>query len=206
MISIDENIKTLERTVLDQARAEAEKILADASQKADSLRRQAREQAAAEHAQSIAQATLETERLRSQTLAITQMEARSAALEQREKLLQGVFESARQKLPEIPRDPQYGQIAERLLREALLQLGAASATLHVDKATQKHLPSRRLEKISAELKVHVQMGTPLKDRIGVIVETGDGRRQYDNTLETRLQRMQETLRASVYHLLIGASQ
>ena len=206
MISMDENIKTLERAVLDEARAQAEKILAEARLKADDLRRQAREQAAAERAKVITQATLETERLRSQTVAITQLESRTLALDQREKLLLSVFESAREKLPEVQRDPEYKRIAPRLLREALLQLGAASATVHADKATQKILTAALLEKISKELKVRAQMGKPLKNGIGVIVETGDGRRQYDNTLETRLKRMQDTLRSSVYRLLMGETQ
>ncbi|HTX92302.1 MAG TPA: V-type ATP synthase subunit E family protein [Anaerolineales bacterium] len=206
MISIEENIKTLERAVLDQAQAEAEKILAEARQKADDLRRQAREQASAERAKIIGQATLETERLHSQTIAITQLESRTIALEQREKLLLNVFETAREKLPEVQRDPDYGEIAQRLLREALLQLGAGSATVHADKATQKNLPPGLLERMSTELKMRIQVGKPLKDGIGVIVETGDGRRQYDNTLETRLKRIQDTLRSSVYRLLMGETR
>jgi vacuolar-type H+-ATPase subunit E/Vma4 len=37
------------------------------------------------------------------------------------------------------------------------------------------------------------------------VETVDGRRQYDNTLEVRLGRMRNSLRSSVYRLLMGES-
>ncbi len=203
MISVEDNIKSLARTVLDEAHEEAEKILADARSKADDLRRQAHEQAAAERTKILAQANLETEHLHSQTLATTQLESRTLVLEQREKLLRSVFETAREKLPEIQRDRDYRRIAQHLVREALLQLGAKSATVHMDKSTQKMLTASVLEKTAAELKMRAQMGSSLKQGIGVIVETGDGRRQYDNTLETRLIRLQDTLRMPVYRILMG---
>jgi len=206
MISIDENIKPLERAVLDEARAEAEKILAEARMKAETMKRQASERAADERARIIAQASLEAERLRSQAIAITHLESRTLTLEQREILLQTVFEAVRKKLPKVQRDPHYDRIAQNLLREALLQLGAGSARLHADKATQKVLTASLLEKMSKGLKIRIQKGEPLKDGIGVIVETEDGRRQYDNTLETRLNRMQDALRSPVYRLLMGETQ
>ena len=40
---------------------------------------------------------------------------------------------------------------------------------------------------------------------GVIVEATNGRMQFDNTLETRMQRMWNAMRATVNHTLIGES-
>jgi len=37
----------------------------------------------------------------------------------------------------------------------------------------------------------------------VIVDASGGKIHYDNTLETRLSRLQSTLRASVYKVLMG---
>jgi vacuolar-type H+-ATPase subunit E/Vma4 len=51
----------------------------------------------------------------------------------------------------------------------------------------------------------VQLGTSLTEGTGVIVETAEGHRQYDNTLEARLSRLQEELRSPVYRLLLGES-
>jgi len=43
----------------------------------------------------------------------------------------------------------------------------------------------------------------LEEGRGVVIDAADGRLHYDNTLETRLQRLQSTLRASVYKMLMG---
>jgi vacuolar-type H+-ATPase subunit E/Vma4 len=53
--------------------------------------------------------------------------------------------------------------------------------------------------------VQLQAGPVFDQGIGVIVETMDGHLQFDNTLETRLSRMQNSLRARVYELLTGES-
>ena len=49
----------------------------------------------------------------------------------------------------------------------------------------------------------MKLAHPLEKGTGVVVETHDGHLQYDNTLETRLNRLQNLLRSPVYHLLMG---
>ncbi len=51
--------------------------------------------------------------------------------------------------------------------------------------------------------MELRLGEPLKKSTGVLIETSDQRLRYDNTLETRLNRMQNSLRTFVYHLLMG---
>ena len=60
-----------------------------------------------------------------------------------------------------------------------------------------------MEKISKELKAELSIGSPLDQGIGVIVDASNGHLHYDNTLETRLTRLQNGLRSTVYRLLIG---
>ena len=47
------------------------------------------------------------------------------------------------------------------------------------------------------------MGDVLEEGTGVIVDASDGHLHFDNTLETRLSRLQSSLRSSVYHVLMG---
>ena len=47
------------------------------------------------------------------------------------------------------------------------------------------------------------IGGGLDEGTGVIVDASGGKIHYDNTLETRLSRLQSTLRASVYKVLMG---
>jgi vacuolar-type H+-ATPase subunit E/Vma4 len=124
-------------------------------------------------------------------------------LEQREKLLEEVFDTAEQRLSSVLRGSDYRQTAQRLFKEALLQLGSDTAMVRADEETLKTLSTSVIENVSKEMQMQIKLGDPLEKGLGVIAETEDGHRQYDNTLETRLKRMQDTLRSSVYRILMG---
>jgi vacuolar-type H+-ATPase subunit E/Vma4 len=206
MRSVDENIDALSRAVLSEARNQAEVILAGAREKADAIREQARQQAAAERKEILELAAQEAERVRGQAVAAAQLKARTYHLEQREKLLDSVFDEARRQLPSIQQWKDYDQIAVNLLREALSHLGVNKVRVHADETTRKLLSDQVLATISSELEVQILFGSTLNQDIGVIVERVDGHLQFDNTLGTRLSRIQNILRARVYHLLTGDSR
>jgi vacuolar-type H+-ATPase subunit E/Vma4 len=136
-------------------------------------------------------------------VATNQLKARTMQLEQREKLLEEVFNTVKQRLPSVLRGSDYEKIAQRLLREAITQLGGSTVIVRADPETLKSLSTRVLEDISKETGMQIRLGDPLEKGLGVVAETEDKRRQYDNTLETRLRRMQDTLRSSVYRILMG---
>ena len=169
----------------------------------EEVRRRAQEQAEAERAKILEQANVDAERIRRQAIATTQLKARTMELEQREKLLEEVFETAKQRLSSVQRGSDYEKTAQRLLREALVQLGANQAKVRADDVTQKAFSVDMLEKMSKELDMQIRLDEPLKNRICVVVETEDGHRQYDNTFGTRLSRMQDNLRTPVYRILMG---
>lgn len=205
MKSVDESIDTLSRAILSEANAEAEQIKNDARARADSIRQQAEKQAAAERAEILRRAEQEAERIRSQAMATTQLKARTQQLEHREKMLEKVFQTAQEQLPTVEEWGDYEEIALRLMREAVVQLRSKKATVRANKAVANLLADGVLEKISTELNVPLKMGTSLKKGTGVVVETPDGHINYDNTLETRLARLQNSLRSAVYHILMGES-
>lgn len=203
MKAIDENIKVLSNAVLRDVRGDADQVLANARSKADEIRQAAQEQAEEEGAKILDQASAEAERIRGQIVATNQLKARTTLLAQREKLLEDVFDTAKQRLPNVLRSSDYEKIAKRLLKEALQQLGGEAAIVRADAETLKSLPTNVLETISKETGMKIQLGDPLENVLGIIVETEDKHRQYDNTLGTRLKRMQDTLRSSVYRILMG---
>lgn len=203
MRSVDENIQALKRAVLNEAQGEAERILAEAKEKAQAARERAQAQASDERAEILAHATQEAERLRRQAIASAQLQARTAELERREKLLDSVFDAARQRIATVQQRADYDQIARDLLHQALIRLDADSILIRADERTQAALTDQVLAEISAELGVQVAHGALLEQGIGLIVQTEDGHREYDNTLEARLGRLQNTLRAPVLRLLSG---
>ncbi len=205
MRSVDENIEALSRAVLNEARSQAEQTLNKAREKAGAIRERAHRQAAAERKEILEHAAQEAERIRAQAVAAAQLEARNLRLEQREKLLNSVFEAARQQLPTIPHWKDYDQIAADLLREAVSHLGASQVQVRADEITRELLTERMLVDISEELQAELRLGEVLERGMGVMVETADKHLRYDNTLGTRLSRMQNSLRARVYQILTGES-
>jgi vacuolar-type H+-ATPase subunit E/Vma4 len=203
MKSVEENIDMLSRALLSEANAEAEQILADAKAKAEAIRERAQKQAAAERAEILARAQQEAGRLRGQAIATTQLKSRTMLMEEREKLIDKVFQAAREQLATVAQWSDYDAIALRLLREAIQQLRVNQVNVRADANTEKLLTTAELEKLSSELKVLLKMAHPLQNGTGFIVETTNGHMHYDNTLENRLSRLQNNLRSPVYRLLMG---
>lgn len=199
----EEEIETLSRAILREAQVDAEQLMEEAKAKADAIRQRAREDAEREKKQILDRARQEAERLRSQSVASAQLKARTLQLEHREKLLDRVFQAAREKLPEIQKRPGYEQLAATLLKEALVQLRVNKAEVRADKTTKELLEKGMLNEISRELKGEFTLADTLEEGLGVVVDAADGKLHYDNTLETRLQRLQSSLRASVHKILMG---
>jgi len=198
-----QDIEMLERAILGEVRDEAEQIKAEAQEKVDAIRKRAQAQADAESKTILDAAAQDAERLRSQAVATAQLKARSVQLEHREQLLDRVFKTVKEKLSDIPKRSEYEQVAAVLLREALVELRVNKAQIKADRVTQDILKKKALDDISKELNGQFTMGEPLEEGIGVAVDAADGKLHYDNTLETRLNRLQSTLRASVYKILTG---
>jgi len=193
----------LERAILMEAREEAEQMQAEAKEKADAIRKRAQEQAAEERRAILERAQQDAERLRSQAMATAQLKARSSQLEHREKLLDSVFVEVKKQLAAASKRPDYDAIAALLVREALTQLRVDKAEIRADDSTQKALKKGALDEIAKELKGEFTLAVALEDGTGVVVDASGGKIHYDNTLETRLNRLQGTLRSAVYKVLMG---
>jgi V/A-type H+/Na+-transporting ATPase subunit E len=201
-----QDVEMLERAILTEARDEAEQIKAEAREKAEAIRKRAQEQAESERRAILERAKQDADRLRGQTVATAQLKARSVQLSKREQLLDSVFKAVKEKLPDIQKRSDYDAITAMLLREALTQLKVNKAQIRTDESTQKSLKKGALDEISKELKGEFTLGDALEEGAGVVVDAGDGKLHYDNTLETRLNRLQNTLRSAVYQMLTGEKQ
>jgi V/A-type H+-transporting ATPase subunit E len=196
-------MEPLSRAILKEAEVDAQQMREDAKAKADAIRQRAQGEAEKVRREILDKAQQEADRLRSQNVSGAQLKARTLQLEQREKLLDRVFQAAREKLAEIQKRPDYEQLAAMLLREALVQLRVNKAEIRADPATRALLEKNALKDISSELNGQFTMADNLEEGLGVVIEAAEGKLHYDNTLGTRLQRLQSTLRSSVHKLLIG---
>lgn len=200
MKSEEEDIELLARAIMVEAHEEADQLNIEAKEKAEAIRKRAQQQAESERKVILDRAREEADRLRSQTSATSQLKARSTQLDQREKILNDVFEEVKKQLASAKKRPDYNVIASMLVREALTELKVKEAEIQADESTQKVL---KLDEISKELNGKFSLGGKLEEGTGVVVNAAGGKLHYDNTLETRLSRLQSTLRSSVYKVLMG---
>jgi vacuolar-type H+-ATPase subunit E/Vma4 len=197
------DIQALESTIMEEAREEASQILADAQAQAESIQQQAQAQADAEREVILQRAREEAKALREHAAAAAQLEAQTLKLKRREQLLERTFADARRELASVPQWLDYEQIAHRLVYEALENLGADEVLVRADEGTRRVLGDEVLADLGRGLGVHMRIGEPLTQSTGIVLETPDGHRRYDNTLETRLARMRDALRTPVYRALMG---
>lgn len=205
MKSEKQDIEMLELAILTEAREEAGQLQVEAKQKADAIHKRAQEQALQDRRSILERAQQDAERLRSQATATAQLKARSSQLEHREKILDGVFEEVKKQLGAVVKRADYDAVAALLLREALTQLRVNKAEIRADEATQKALKKGALDQLAKELNGEFTLAGALEEGSGVIVNASGGKLHYDNTLETRLDRLQNTLRSAVYKVLMGES-
>lgn len=198
-----QDIEMLSRAILTEVRDEAEQLKTEAKEKAEAIRKRVQEQVEQERKTILDRAHEDAERLRGQAVATAQLKARSLQLTNREQLLDRVFKTVREKLSDIQKRSDYDQIASLLLREALVQLRVDKAQISADKTTQAILEKGALGEISKELNGQFTSVGALEEGTGIIVDAADGKLHYDNTLETRLDRLEGTLRSAVYKVLIG---
>src|SRR5688500_17084808 len=165
-----QDIEMLARAILTEAREEADQIKGEAKEKAEAIRRRAQEQAETERKAILERAREDAERLRGQAVATAQLKARSLQLTSREQLLDRVFKTVKEKLPDVQKRPDYDQIAALLLREALVQLRVNKAQIRADKTTQNILEKKALAEISKELNGQFTSAGAVEDGIGVIVD------------------------------------
>jgi len=201
----DENIERLSRDILQQAQSEAEQLVSEAKSKAEEIHKRAQAEAAAQRDLILDKAKRDSDRIRSQAIATTQLKARTMLLESREKLLTEVFVEALKKLPSVQQWNDYEAIVEKLATEAISQIRAEKVILRTDKATAKLLTDSFVKKLAQKFNEKIELGDTLETKNGIVATTVNGHLTYDNTLETRLQKLENELRSTVYHLLMGES-
>jgi V/A-type H+-transporting ATPase subunit E len=199
----EDSLRAFSEAVQGKAQADADRVLAGADAQADDIRRRSRAAAEAEREAILARARNKAERIRDQAVAAARLQGEMRKLAGREQVLAEAFAAARPRLAGVGRRADYDRVLRTLLRDALAALGAEAAVIRADPQARTILAAGPLADLSREANVRLTLGPELPHGTGVIVETADGRRRYDNTLETRLERMQDRLRARVFQLLAG---
>jgi vacuolar-type H+-ATPase subunit E/Vma4 len=198
-----DNIKSLERAIIQEAQGEAQQIVESAQTQAQIIYQEAESQVKAEGNVILERARKKADTLRSQMEASARIDAQKLKLQRREQLLAQVFDRASEQLASATQWPDYDQVARQLVRDAVVHLGSDNILVRADPQTQKVLTPDVLADLANETGVYMRPGEPLTEGTGIILETPDGHCRYDNRLETRLARIHSSLRTSVHRILTG---
>lgn len=198
------NLDTLQSAVMAEVEQEIQDLLENARTHAEEHRTSVVESARRESAELLSQARKQAEQTREQTAAQARLDAQHRMLQRRERLLDSVFETATQRLDDLVNRAAYAPLAYRLAHDAAARIGGAAqkVILHADAGTASIL-ALSLGKLEEDVRVQMELDGSLLDGHGVVAQTADGHRRYDNRLETRLTRLKDELRAPVYHILNG---
>jgi vacuolar-type H+-ATPase subunit E/Vma4 len=207
-----EGLQALSRAILDDAGGEATRIIAEAQERATAKKQSALTEAARVRQEILGRAHDEIERLQQQTVATARLEAQRVLLARREALIEAIFAEAARQLALARQKTGYAELLRRLVIDAVEQMGRpAECLVHVAEQDE-HLFDETAESGALlespayrEAQVCLRLGEPAAISGGVVVESADGHKRYDNSLEARLKRGQARWRAQVYQLLQGES-
>ncbi len=198
------NLGAVQGAIMSEVKQEAREIIEQAHAKADDYRSRADDETQKQVEGILSRAKEQAERRREQAAAQARLEAQHLKLRRREQLLDKAFEMAQSRLDECLERDDYPDLVTRVVREAVTRLGSTEQALLIqaDEKAQTIL-EESLDNLQKDVEVLLELGDPLQSGHGIIVETQDGHRRYDNRLETRLARLKGELRAPVYHILKG---
>ena len=198
----------VEVSLIERVYQRRKEILAEAEREARRIRRAAEEEAKRIKGEAEKASKLIIDRrlraARERILGEAEMEGRRKLMEAREELVSRVFEEATKRIESLINDEgrrdEYLEILSKLIAEAVEKIGGSEFIVSANERDLELL-KRNLGKIrrslpSRELKLTLSE-EPIECLGGVVVESGDRLKVYNNTLDGRLLRVRRLLSAKV---------
>lgn len=191
---------------MNEAKAEATKILAEAEEEKARIIREAQEEAERRRQRILRDIRAEGELSKRRELARTGLQTRMEILATKEKMIEQAFTVVMEKLQAFTKTPEYASLLENLIIEGAIGLGGGEIhvqTNHNDARLLQNL--QKLEKLVAN-----RIKTPttlylLPDRLncigGVRTQKADRSIMIDNTFEAKVARQRRELRLFISKML-----
>ncbi len=203
MMEAQESAAKIIERIKEDADKEAAAILEEAKKEAAAILEEAKRKAEQRRSDIIARGEKEAELLRQRIVANAKLKARKSGLDAKEELISAVFKEAEKELGKVASTDKYMDILRELIREGVASVGE-DAEVVGRKEDEKLLKGGLLEDLSKELGVKITLSPEKIESIGgVIVRSKSGKVEVNNTFETRMQRMQDTLRSEIAKILFA---
>jgi vacuolar-type H+-ATPase subunit E/Vma4 len=206
---MNDDQKQLADGILDEARAEAGKLLSEWETSRESRRTTLDQRIGNLETEAVQRIDREKKRIEDRTHAQIVMERRRAQLRLQDSVYRTVEHGAIDGVRQLIGDPGYDDILQGWISEACIGLGAERATITCsspEKEAVSRVLSMALKQASAVTgkTVHVTLSNeePLTDQ-GIVLISEDGKTGFSNLVNDRIRRRRGAIRRIVYDKLFG---
>lgn len=187
---LDEGRKEADNIVT-QAKAEAERVIAGAQERAE---KELQEKTVAQRSE----AYMGAKRL----VDSTELEAKKRIIAFREQLIQEIFRALELRLRKISDQPEYPDFLLSTIREGIRSLPGKEFVIEL-KQEDLELVKEKTEALGRELSAKIELRTLPSIEGGSRIYTADRRLLYDNSLLARLKRREDEIRQQIWKKIFG---
>jgi V/A-type H+-transporting ATPase subunit E len=198
----------LERTinkVLSQKEADLISQIDSAYQQSLNNIESSRDKLEAERTRIVEAAKKQAESLKRQVVGSSRLSVRNQELLMIEKAVNSAFDQARKKLESSGEKESYKSLMTGILEESVSSVGSGEVTVEANKSDAELVRKivADLQKKNAKVKINLS-GQPIDVIGGIKVKSADGSMTYDNTMDSRIERLKPLIRKNIAHMLRGA--
>jgi len=211
----DKGAKEINAEISRKTREEVKKILGEAKREAEKILGEARDRAKLEEEAITARGNHLAQQEKQRILADARIRARRKKMDVEEFLVQTVFKEAKEFLVTLANPgredrKEYKDVLSDLIAEASAAIDGNVAEIIFSENDSKFATKENLSKIGKKVskkrdkKISLVFAKETISTIGgVIVRSKDGNMEINNTFETRIKRLEDTLRPEVAEILFG---
>jgi V/A-type H+-transporting ATPase subunit E len=147
----------------------------------------------------------QAENLKRQVVGSSRLAARNQELVMIENAVNSAFEQARKKLASSNNKESYRALMAAIIEDSVSSVGSGEVTVECNKADAELVAKivADLEKKGTRVKVSVS-DQPIDVIGGIRVKSADGSMSYDNTIDSRIERLKPLIRKNIAQMLRGA--
>ena len=203
-MSIKNGISAIAKDVVGDVQKEAEAIILVAENEAKATLKTAKEQADQNYRATITQAKAKAEAEKRKIASVTEVEMRNSLLQIKEDLVDVAFEKALVELKNFVQTEDYHNYLLKTIQNAAQRMGQKDLVVQVNAKDKGWLTADTLKRLSKKLHCELRLSDKTEDYLGgCIIQTEDGKINYDATLDNRLQELKPVLRIELSKTLFG---
>jgi len=196
-------VDKIKSKILEDAKAEANKIISKAEEEKAKILEKAKEEAEKRKAEILKKGEKEAEMTKNRIISEAKLEAKKKLLETKEEIIEMAINKLKEELTKLPEQPDYKDKLIKLIKEGAISLGGGDLVVRLNKRDIELIDDSTLWNLEKEVenitkKVTVlKKGEPVDIVGGCIIETADGLKSLDNSLEAIFNRNLNVIRARI---------